>query len=614
MLETAAHRRIIEKAYFHWEIFGPYADDGPYLSGTEGDDVSIGKLGRYLKPYRAQCVLGPLFKLMEAVLELYLPLLMAQVIDKGVLTGDSGYVMRMGGVMLGIVTVGLGCALVCQYVASVTSQGFGTELRNALFARISHFSHRELDRFGTPSLINRVTGDVNQLQYAVAMLIRLVIRAPFLCIGGIIMALTIDWRLSLVIVAAVPLFVLIIVLVMRKTVPLHRQVQRRLDTLTRILRENLSGVRVIRAFARTEEERRRFSDGAAEHTLAAIRVGRLSALLNPATQLIMNAAILAIVWFGGIRVETGGMTTGEIIAFINYVNQILLALIVVANLVVTFTKAYASAGRVLEVLETEPSVQGAKSSPEREPEAPAVEFRQVSFSYGEAGDEELSDISFTVPRGAMVGVIGGTGAGKSTLMNLILRFYDATAGQVLVEGVDVREYPLEELRGMIGQVSQQVELFSGTIADNIRWGAADADDAQIREAAGMAQAAEFIEQKKDGYDTVVERGGANLSGGQKQRLAIARALVRRPSILILDDASSALDYATDAALRRAIRTGTRGMTVFMVSQRVSAVKEADEILVVDDGRLAGVGRHAELLESCEVYREICRSQERGENP
>ncbi len=573
--------------------------------------MSIGKFGKYLKPYRVQCMLGPFFKLVEAVLELYLPLLMAQVIDKGALTGDSGYVIRMGGVMLGIVTVGLCCALICQYMASVTSQGFGTELRNAMFSHISRLSQREVDRFGTPSLINRVTGDVNQLQYAVAMLIRLVIRAPFLCIGGIIMALSIDWRLSLVIIAAVPLFVLVIILVMRKTIPLHRTVQGRLDKLTRILRENLSGVRVIRAFARTGEERRRFADSTADHTAAAIRVGRLSALLNPVTQLIMNAAILAIVWFGGVRVEAGGMTTGEIIAFINYVNQILLALIVVANLVVTFTKAYASAGRVLEVLDTQPSVFGGESSPDRDPAAPAVEYRNVSFSYG-AGDEELSNISFAVDKGAVVGIIGGTGAGKSTLMNLLMRFYDVTSGEVLVEGIDVRQYPLEELRDMVGLVPQQVELFSGTIADNIRWGKEDADDTEVKEAARMAQAAEFIEQKKDGYDTAVERGGANLSGGQKQRIAIARALVRRPAILVLDDASSALDYATDAALRRAIRTGTKGMTVFMVSQRVSAVKDADLILVLDDGRLAGAGRHEELLANCEVYQEICRSQERGE--
>ncbi len=573
--------------------------------------MPLKRFGKYLRPYIWQCIFGPLFKLTEAVLELYLPRLMARVIDNGVIAGDTGYIYRMGGVMLGIVTVGLLCALVCQYVASVTSQGFGTGLRNAVFEKISSFSHGELDRFGTPSLINRVTGDINQLQYAVAMLIRLVIRAPFLCIGGIVMALVIDWKLALVIIVAIPLFILIIVLVMKKTVPLHRMVQGKLDALTRVLRENLSGVRVIRAFARTGEEQNRFEQATGSHTQAAIRVGRLSAFLNPATQLIMNLAILAIVWFGGLRVEAGGMTTGEIIAFINYVNQILLALIVVANLVVTFTKAYASAGRVLEVLETEPSL---RSGPGAAPvaNAPAVEFRQVGFSYG-AGEKELEQITFRAAKGSTIGVIGGTGSGKSTLMALIPRFYDAQEGQVLIDGVDVREYTLEGLREKIGMVPQQVELFSGTIGENIRWGKADATLEEVREAAAMAQAAEFIEKMPEQYDAAVERGGMNLSGGQRQRLAIARALVRRPEILILDDSSSALDYATDAALRRAIRSGTRGMTVFMVSQRVSAVKQSDLILVLDDGRLAGAGTHDELLASCETYQEICRSQERGDS-
>lgn len=572
--------------------------------------LPLKKFGKYLKPYTWQCVFGPLFKLAEAVLELYLPLLMAQVIDNGVAEGDTGYIYKMGGVMLGIVTVGLLCALVCQYVASVTSQGFGTGLRNAVFQKISSFSHAELDKFGTPSLINRVTGDINQLQYAVAMLIRLVIRAPFLCIGGIVMALVIDWKLALVIIVAIPLFILIIILVMRKTVPLHRAVQGKLDSLTRVLRENLSGVRVIRAFARTKKEQDRFEQATEDHTSAAIRVGRLSAFLNPATQLIMNLAILAIVWFGGIRVEAGGMTTGEIIAFINYVNQILLALIVVANLVVTFTKAYASAGRVLEVLDTESSLQsGPGAAPDEK--APAVEFRHVDFTYG-AGEKELEQISFSAAKGATVGVIGGTGSGKSTLMALIPRFYDVQEGQVLVDGADVRDYTLEQLRGKIGMVPQQVELFSGTIGDNIRWGKKDATSEEVRQAAVMAQAAEFIERMPEQYDSLVERGGTNLSGGQRQRLAIARALVRQPDILILDDSSSALDYATDAALRRAIRSGTRGMTVFLVSQRVSAVKQSDLILVLDDGRLAGAGTHEELLASCETYQEICQSQERGD--
>ena len=572
--------------------------------------MSLKPFGPFLKPYRVYCILGPAAKLAEAVLELYLPLLMAKVIDDGIAKGDAGYILKMGGVMLGIVTVGLLCALVCQYVASVTSQGFGTGLRHAVFRRITSLSHAELDAFGTPSLINRVTSDVNQLQYAVAMLIRLVIRAPFLCVGGIVMAMTIDLRLSLVIIVAIPLFVLIITLVMRKTVPLYRTVQGRLDKLTRVLRENLSGVRVIRAFARTDKEQKRFGGATEEHTAASIRVGKLAALLNPGTQLIMNLAILAIVWFGGLRVEAGGMTTGEIIAFINYVNQILLALLVVANLVGTFTKAYASAGRVLEVLGAEPSIQEEEGGETQGvPGTPAVEFRHVDFSYG--GDRVLTDISFSAPRGARVGILGGTGSGKSTLMHLLMRFYDVEAGAVLVEGRDVREYAPDALRHKVGLVPQKAELFSGTIADNIRWGDPQADDQAVRDAAVMAQADEFIRRQKDGYQSLVERGGTNLSGGQKQRLTIARALVRRPAILVLDDSSSALDYATDAALRRAIREGTEGMTVFMVSQRVSAVKQADLILMLDDGELAGAGSHEELLATCEAYREICESQEKG---
>ncbi|MCI8554929.1 MAG: ABC transporter ATP-binding protein [Clostridiales bacterium] len=571
---------------------------------------AVGRLLIYLKPYRKHGIAGPVFKLIEAILELYLPLLMARVIDRGVAAGDSAYVLRMGGVMLLIVTVGLLCALVCQYVASVASQGVGTGIRNALFEHIGRLSHSELDRFGTPSLINRVTNDVTQLQYAVAMLIRLVVRAPFLCIGGVVMAMTIDLPLSLVIVVAIPLFLLVITAVMRKTVPLQRAVQQRLDRLTLVLRENLSGIRVIRAFSRTGREEARFDGAVEDHTRAAIQVGRLSALLAPSTQLIMNLGILAIVWFGGVRVEAGGMTTGEIIAFINYVNQILLALMVVANLVVTFTRAYASAGRVAEVLDTVPSIGAlaAEEGGEPVPGAPAVEFRGVSFSYNE-GEEELSALSFAVPAGATVGIIGGTGSGKSTLINLIARFYDVTGGELLVEGLDVRRWPLEQLRARIGIVPQKTELFSGTIGENIRWGAPDAEEEAVKEAARMAQAAEFIERMPQGYNSEVERGGANLSGGQRQRLSIARALVRRPSILILDDASSALDYATDAALRRALHEGSGGMTVMMVSQRVSAVRSADLILVLDDGRLAGVGTHEELLASCEAYQEICRAQE-----
>ncbi len=574
--------------------------------------MSFQPLLKPLKPYRAYCIIGPLFKLAEAVLELYLPLLMAQVIDHGVASGDTAYIRRMGLIMLGIVATGLGCAIVCQYMASVTSQGYGTELRRRVFGHILSFSHAELDRLGTSSLINRVTGDVNQLQYAVAMLIRLVIRAPFLCIGGAIMALLIDWRLALIVLALIPLFVLVITAVMRKTVPLHRAVQKRLDRLTLVLRENLSGIRVIRAFSRTVPEQKRFAEATEEHTDASIRVGRISTLLNPLTQLLMNCGILAIVWFGGVRIQAGSdLTTGEIVALINYINQILLALTVVANLVVTFSKAYASAGRITELLEVTSSVREAENAAEMPVDgAPAVQFSHVSFSYG--GEDTLTDIDFSVPVGSTVGIIGGTGSGKTTLVSLLMRFYDVTEGAVYLHGQDIRTLPAEALRREIGLVPQRVELFSGTIADNLRLGAPQATENDLRRAAKIAQAAEFIDQKPEKYDTVAERGGTNFSGGQRQRLAIARALVSSPRILVLDDASSALDYATDAALRREI-AALKGVTVFLISQRVSSIRHTDRILVLDDGCLAGQGTHEELLRSCALYREICASQEKEDS-
>jgi len=572
---------------------------------------------KYLKPYTKHCIIAPFFKFIEAVLELYLPLIMARVIDKGIGKSDTGYVLAMGGIMFAVIAVGLACSLVCQYVASIASQGYGTVLRNAVFRHINSLSHSQIDKFGVPSLVNRVTGDIQQLQHAVAMLLRLVVRVPFLCIGGIVMAASIDLYLAAVVLVSIPLFILIITLVMKSTIRLHGIVQKKLDRLSLILRENLSGVRVIRAFARTGGENIRFSDAAKEHAGASLKAGLISSLLNPATHIIMNLAILAIVWIGGIRIEIGAITTGEVIAFINYVNMILLALIVVSNLVITFTKAYASALRVGELLQTSPDISNPETPAQPAQSDAAIEFSNVCFSYsGKREHYDLQGINIKIPKGSVVGIIGGTGSGKSTLVNLLMRFYDVSKGRILINGSDIRDYGIETLRSMIGLVPQKAELFTGTVAENIRWGNPGATDEDVKSAAKTAQAAEFIERLPEQYNTKIERGGTNLSGGQKQRLAIARALVRKPEILILDDSSSALDYATDAKLRRALRSyinESRGeRTVILVSQRVSAVKSADLILVMDDGRLVGAGKHDELLYSCEEYREICAYQTDGE--
>ncbi len=567
----------------------------------------IKTFGKYLKPYALYCVIGPLAKLLEAVLELILPLLMAQVIDGAVTARDTGVLLSMGGKMLGIVGIGLCSALVCQYMASLTSQGFGTELRKAVFEHIGRLSPKQIDSFSDASLLTRLTGDINQLQVAVAMLIRLVIRAPFLCIGGVVMAASIDWRLSLVIVAAIPLFAGILWAVSGRSVPLHRKVQEKLDRLTQILSENLSGVRVIRAFAKRKDEQKRFERATKEHTDVVLRASRLSAILNPATTLVMNLAILCILWFGNIRVAAGGLTTGEVVAFINYVNQILVALTVVANMVSLYSRSYACAGRVAKVLNTEPELTDGKgASPS--PTADAMRFDDVSFSYN-TGANDIDHVSFTVPRGSTVGIIGGTGSGKSTLLSLMMRFYDVSAGSVTVEGADVREYRLSQLREKFALVSQKIELFSGTVADNIRFGCRDASDRDVVDAAVAAQADEFIRRLPGGYGARIERGGANLSGGQRQRLAIARALCRHARFLLLDDASSALDFATEAGLRAAVSRLRGETTVIIVSQRVSAVKSANLLLVMDEGRLADAGTHEQLLGRCALYRDIVSSQE-----
>lgn len=569
------------------------------------------RLFPFLKPYRLQLTIGPFFKLSEAVLEILIPTLMALLIDNGVNAGNREYVIKMGILMLVIATCGVIFAYICQYSASIASQGFGTDVRNAMFKKIGTLSFAQLDKFGTPSLINRITGDVNQLQSAVAMLIRLVIRAPFLCVGGLIMAMTIDLKLSVIFMIVIPLFILVLFLVMFKAVPLYKSVQKKLDKLTLVLRENLSGVRVIRAFAGVKREKERFDDKNKDYADTAIRVGKIAALTNPVTTIIMNLAAIAVIYFGGIRVNAGHLSQGEVIAFINYITQILNAMIVVANLVVLYTKAYASALRVGEVLEAEPAIEYGEKSVGAKSEN-AIVFKNVSLTYAGSKVPALENINLTVRTGETLGVIGGTGSGKSTLVSLIPRFYDVTEGEVLLNGAPIKDYSEDELRDTVAIVQQRAALFSGTVADNLRMAKADATMEEMRAAADVAQATEFIDRLEDGFDTHVSQGGNNLSGGQKQRLTIARALIKNAPILILDDSASALDYATDANLRRAIKENTDSQTVIIVSQRVNSVKDADRIVVLDDGEIVGIGAHKELVKNCEIYKEICYSQEQTE--
>jgi len=572
--------------------------------------INLFKIAVYLKPYKKEAIIGPIFKLMEAILELILPTIVALIINNGVGNHDSAYVYRMGGLMVLMSLLGFGCSMVCQYYAARASQGFGTTLRNKMFRHITSLSYAELDTLGTPTLINRITNDVNQLQIAVAMLIRLVIRAPFICIGAILMSMILDFRLSLILIAATPVFGIILYFIITRSAPLYRKYQQKLDALALVLSENLSGIRVIRAFAKRRTEKERFDASSDDLTTTAIRVSRISALLGPMTTLVVNAAIIAILWVGGIHIDGGRLSQGEIIAFINYITQILLALIVVSNLVIIFTKASSSANRVNEVLGVKVSVseEGNALIAEPAPAAPAIQFDHVSFGYNTTGESALEDISLVINRGETVGLIGSTGSGKSTFVNLIPRFYDVVQGEVKVDGVDVRDYKLHQLREKIGIVPQKAVLFTGTIAENIRWGKEDATEEEIMQAASIAQAEEFIRKLPEGLNTQVSRGGLNLSGGQKQRLTIARAVVGKPSILILDDSSSALDFSTDAALRKALKESSQEMTVLLVSQRVSTVRQADKIMVFEEGRIAGVGTHEELMRGCEEYKEICLSQ------
>lgn len=570
------------------------------------------KLVKYLKNYKLNLTLGPLAKLTEAIFELIVPLVMSDIIDNGI-DGDGGleYVLTHGAIMVALGVLGLACALTCQYLAAKCSQGFGTELRNDLFRHINTLSFKELDRFGTPSIVNRLSSDVNQLQYMVAMLIRLVIRAPFLVIGAAVMAMTINLKLSLIFIAAAPLIAVVLYFIMSRSIPLYKNVQQKLDKVAQITRENLSGVRVVRAFSEQEYEKDRFDKSADELTRGAIVVGRISALLNPATFVIINAAIIAILWFGGGLVNTGEMTQGEVFAFVNYMTQISLALVVVAQLVVTVTKAIASGTRVVELLDASPSItDDGNTEVDTSVDAPAVKFDHVSFGYNE-GKYTLTDLTLTVPRGASVGVIGGTGSGKSTLVNLLARFYDVSEGSVELFGTDVKKYPLKQLRRTVAYVPQNTMLFSGTIRSNLLMGGRDADDETLWKCLETAQAASFVREKEKGLDSVVMQGGKNFSGGQRQRLAVARALAAHSDILVLDDSSSALDFATDLNMRTAINATRGDKTLFLVSQRATSLKDCDVIVVLDGGLVAGIGKHDDLLKTCDVYREIYLSQTDG---
>ena len=570
------------------------------------------KLVRYLKNYKLNLTLGPLAKLTEAIFELIVPLVMSDIIDNGI-DGDGGieYVLSHGAIMVALGVMGLACALTCQYLAAKCSQGFGTELRNDLFRHINTLSFKELDKFGTPSIVNRLSSDVNQLQYMVAMLIRLVIRAPFLVIGAAVMAMTINLKLSLIFIAAAPLIAVVLYFIMSRSIPLYKNVQQKLDKVAQITRENLSGVRVVRAFSEQEYEKDRFDKSADELTRGAIVVGRISALLNPATFVIINAAIIAILWFGGGLVNTGEMTQGEVFAFVNYMTQISLALVVVAQLVVTVTKAIASGTRVVELLDATPSItDDGNTEVDTSVDSPAVKFDHVSFGYNE-GKYTLTDLTLTVPRGASVGVIGGTGSGKSTLVNLLARFYDVSEGSVELFGTDVKKYPLKQLRRTVAYVPQNTMLFSGTIRSNLLMGGRDADDETLWKCLETAQAASFVREKEKGLDSVVMQGGKNFSGGQRQRLAVARALAAHSDILVLDDSSSALDFATDLNMRTAINATRGDTTLFLVSQRATSLKDCDVIVVLDGGLVAGIGKHDDLLKTCDVYREIYLSQTDG---
>ena len=568
------------------------------------------RLEKFLRPYRRESILAPLFKLLEVVFDLMVPVVVAQIIDVGVAKNDYGYIVEMFFVLLLMAAVGLLCSFTAQFFAAKASVGFATSVRQAMFDHIQGLSFTELDTLGTDTLITRLTDDVNQVQNGINMGLRLLLRSPFVVIGAMVMAFTINVRCALIFVVAIPVLFLVVFVIMFLSIPLFKKVQGRLDTVTRLTRENLTGVRVIRAFCREDHAVAEFDESNLVLTKLNEFVGKISALLNPATYVLINIATVILIQTAGVQVNLGNMQQGEVVALYNYMAQMIVELIKLASLIITLNKSMACADRVAGILKVDSTMAYPEktSAPAAAKNDCAVAFDHVTFSYAGTGAPSLSDITFSAKKGSTIGIIGGTGSGKSTLVDLIARFYDASSGTVTLDGQNVQTYSQKELREKIGVVPQKAALFQGTIRENLSWGREDATDEEMWEALTTAQAREIVEKKDGQLDFKLEQNGRNLSGGQRQRLTIARALVKKPEILILDDSASALDFATDAALRHAIHEQTKGMTVFIVSQRATSIKQADKILVLDDGELVGVGTHKELMESCEVYREICLSQ------
>ena len=566
------------------------------------------KLWKYMRDYRREGILAPLFKLLEASLELFVPLVMAQIIDTGIANGDGGFILSRCGILAVLAAVGLVCSITAQYFAAKASVGFAAKLRSTLFKHIQSLSYSKLDTQGTGTLIARITGDINQVQSGMNLALRLLLRSPFVVFGAMIMAFTIDVKAALVFVVTIPLLSIVVFGIMLWSIPMYKKVQARLDKVLGITRENLSGVRVIRAFCKEDEERREFGERNAALTKLQLIVGRVSAAMNPATYIMINLGIAVLIYVGALRVDSGILTQGQVVALYNYMSQILVELVKLPSLIITITKALACAGRVSAVLDVESDMHGADTEPREIDTDEEVRFENVEFGYATGGEPALSGISFSVKKGETMGIIGGTGSGKSSLVSLIPRFYDATGGHVYIKENDVKDYPLGALREMVGMVPQKAVLFKGTIRENLRWGSADATEEEMERALSDAQALEIVKAKPEGLDSPVAQNGKNLSGGQRQRLTIARALIKKPEILILDDSASALDYATDLALRRSLAALSYKPTVFIVSQRASSILHADKIAVLDEGKMVGLGTHDELMQTCPVYREIYYSQ------